>query len=382
MATNNIPSNFMLLQNLPRFRGNLRSHEHNLTNVTPYLDVRSFLRALENHFESEGIQNDDQKLRILFAQVDKTVGDAADFINCYAGRILSFKDISEELLMCYPEFRKSEFKHAACSVNKIKLNEPNFFLSMTKLENESRALAEAYLNNEKMSELPLNTDTKIILRNGNDISQSAILQNFIMHFVLANQLDYERYIKLNGITPDISSTRFMSQAVKLAEREKIIKNEGRKNQDKEISSEVLYKIHAGSNKNESLVRNEKSCFLCGKQGHLKRDCRYAKDNKKTNDLRQVGEFCKYCKVKGHDALKCRTRITKKIPMCTKCLKIGHDEKNCRTKKCTYCKYLGHEIKDCRKKKFNTSENRDERVQMLDDIDSPDIEFEGDNEDET
>lgn len=175
MATNNIPRNFRLLQNVPLFRGNLREQEQKLTNITPYIDVRSFLRSLKNYFETGGIITDDQELRILFAQVDKTFRDAADLINCYAGRILSFKNVREELLMMYPEFRKSEFTHAACSVNKIRLNEPNFFLSMTKLENKSRALAEAYLINEKMNELSLNPENKVTLRNDNEISQNEII---------------------------------------------------------------------------------------------------------------------------------------------------------------------------------------------------------------
>ena len=73
--------NMYVLQGLPWFRGNLKNNEKYLLNVTPYINVRIFLRHLCNHFEAIGITSEAQKMRILPGQFDAPIKDTIDLLN-------------------------------------------------------------------------------------------------------------------------------------------------------------------------------------------------------------------------------------------------------------------------------------------------------------
>ena len=187
-------NNMLILSNLSRFRGNLHSNEKHLTNITPEVNVRTFLRALENHYVTHNITDDDTKVRILFAQIDKTVGDAVDLVSCYAGRQVTFAAIARDFLTMYPEYKRSDFRHATCSMATLKLEDSNIFCSHTRLENESRAVVEAYLSNDHMANLEISEDT--FLEVETELNVQSLLQNFLMHFILASQSKSKIYEKL------------------------------------------------------------------------------------------------------------------------------------------------------------------------------------------
>lgn len=355
-------NNVLLLQNLPRFRGNLRSHE--VDSPTPSLNVRTFFRSIENYFENNRIVGNDQKIRILFEQIDKTSGDAIDLVNCYAGRSVSYEDVREDFLQMYPEFRRTEFRHAAFNLMNLKVNETSLFCGMTRLENATRAITEAYLNRESMRNLPMDIDSSVDLGDDSDVEITCqdLLQNFLMHMFLATQVDSKVYDKLSDLTPDVSSTKFMSKTVQLAEKQRLLKLEGKKSKEaKTESSDVLYKVE---------TKSERKCYGCNKPGHFKQDC-------------PTNEFCKYCKTKGHEIQKCRKRVANNISYCTKCMKVGHEAKLCRSLKCTICGKMGHEQQNCWNKvrnqtpRHSTNNNpqnkRNENIRVIEDLDDPNFE---------
>ena len=131
--------------NLIKFRGYLKSHEKSTVGITPYVNERIFLRILRNHFPTNNITLDEAKLRILHNQIDATVGDAIDLINCYIEEDVTFEQVEHNITKMYPELRKSSFRVSATSISKFKLNDGQRFYSMTKLIQESKALAIAYL---------------------------------------------------------------------------------------------------------------------------------------------------------------------------------------------------------------------------------------------
>ena len=310
----------LILSNLPRFRGNIRSNEKHLTNISPEVNVRTFLRALETHFLTHDITDNDTRVRILFAQIDKTVGDAFDLVTCYAGRQVTFDAISRDFLTMYPEYKNSNFRHAACSMTSLKLEASNIFWSPTRLETKSRAVVEAYLSNDNIANVEIFEET-LLETQGEEITVQSLLQNFLMHLVLASQSKAKIYKKLTSCTPIVSSTAFMAKAVALKEKEKLLKLESKLlNEDNKSTNDILYKIHARSEKNQEDIPSEK-CYRCGQIGHIKKDCNASLANE-TNT-------CTYSRKKNHTAADCRKRIAKNIPFCNKCKAVDHDTRDCR-----------------------------------------------------
>lgn len=84
-----------------------------------------------------------------------------------------------------------------------------------------------------------------------------------------------------------------------------------------------------------------TCLLCGKKGHLKRNCKEP--------------FCHFCRKAGKDRLDCVGHtVGKDCPtlaqaVCGKCQKQGHTAKFCQTDFCYFCKVLGHSITECEEK---------------------------------
>ena len=67
-----------VINDLPHFRGNQREGEKDWEES---IDVRTFFRTLENHYEQHGIVDDKKKIRILFSQIDKNKGNAIQLCN-------------------------------------------------------------------------------------------------------------------------------------------------------------------------------------------------------------------------------------------------------------------------------------------------------------
>ena len=114
----------------------------------------------------------------------------------------------------YPELRKSNFRVSATSIYKFKLNDGQLFCSMTKLIQESKALATAFLAHNERIALGLNEETKFSVEppgaageEDNDapepieVSCRDLLQNIIVHYFLASQIKGEIYGENCGCNP-------------------------------------------------------------------------------------------------------------------------------------------------------------------------------------
>ena len=324
--------NFVILNDLPKFKGNARPGE---INFVEGINVRTFLRTLDNYYAQNEIDQDDQKIRILFAQICKTSGDAIDLVNSYAGREILYEDLKEEILQMYPNFTRTEFRLAAKEIIGLKVTSPSAFCGINRLENLSRAIIEAYLSHDHMGVIGVIPGAEI---NGAQpiVQIDALLQNFVMHLMLASQLPVEVYNKVSSITPYSSSTKFMARAVQAAEKEKLNKAEKEKTREK-LEREVLYNMNVRENSNPNNPKQgkeQRSCHGCHKVGHLLKDCR-------------AKLFCKFCKFSGHDTANCHNRKRANALYCTKCENLGHDVSTCyKNETCQTCKKPGHNSKQC------------------------------------
>ena len=83
------------------------------------------------------------------------------------------------------------------------------------------------------------------------------------------------------------------------------------------------------------VDTSKTCFTCGKKGHVLRDCPEA-----------LLHPCNLCGQIGHERIDCPKEI------CFNCFRAGHQSKECRNQKrrynewCSRCKLPGHLPSDC------------------------------------
>lgn len=370
-----------ILDGLPTFRGNPRPNE--VDTFTPSVNVKTWFRALDNHFLQNDIYSDEAKLRILFAQVDKNSGDALELVSVFCGKNVTYEEVREDFLSIYPNFVRSEFRHAARSILKLDVHSPTLLLGMTSLETHSRALVEAYLNKPQMTELQLGHDCRLdrVITDPYDretrptvwkttsrleeeadehsrtpspatpprsreitthtVMLSDVLQNLVLHLFTAAQFKDHIYDKLSTITPLTKSTKFMSMSVQLAEKEKLVRSEGKKSKQHD-HTEVLYNLN--TEQRPAAAQNARACYTCGKTGHFARECRSKLS-------------CKYCKFNGHGTDKCQKRIKNGVQFCTKCNTLGHEAKECKVKMCSYCKKKGHTVDQCRQKNKGSSQTR-------------------------
>ena len=337
--------NLNVLNNLPVFRGNSRPHE--VDSFVASVDVKTFFRTLDNHFDQYNIVDDAQKLRILFQQIDKNSGNAIDLVNLYSGRPVPYNEVRQDFLNMYPNFSRHEFRQAARGIINTNINVPSIFCGMTKLESQSRALIESYLTKESLHNIGIFHDTHLAVahdENGDVIETiplADILQNMVMHMFIATQLSDAVYQKLTDISPNVPSTRFMSKVVTTTEKEKLLKKEYQKERKEGASpsNEVLYTIqnvqptkntgsqsnkkHEDTNKynNTNTYANPptfrgKRCYICNRTGHYARNCR-----QKPN--------CEYCRNSGHDVRMCHKRQKDRVSFCTNCSRLGHVARACR-----------------------------------------------------
>ena len=373
-----------IINDLPKFCGNPSSSD---TDFVPGIDVKTFIRSLDNHFTQYDITDDARKLQVLYALVEKNKGDAIDLVTCYSGKQMTYKEVVKELLLMYPCFTATEITHAAKTILESDITKPSIFRGMTTLEKQSQALVEAYLTKPAMEEIGLNADIKVTLEGESDsdddddeeeetenkqITVLSLLQNFCMHLVMAHQLPYKTYEKISKITPLTKPTLFMALTVEAAEKKK--RHENLCNSKKRVKPEansVIFNVNSQAgdrtrgekettpkpqrptqrnrrtteSPHQTSYNGPRKCFRCGLENHLKKDCK-------------VDAYCSFCKIRGHTIQVCR-------------------KKNAKGKYCQHCGIKdSHSTSECYVKRTSTGRNQAQRVQVINEgnFEDPDKEY--------
>lgn len=317
-------SQITVLNDLPKFKGDQKPGD---TNFQPGINVKTFFRTLDNHFKQQSIDNDQTKLQVLYALIDKEQGNAIDLVTCYAGKDAQYEDVKSEFMLMYPNFTASEFSYAARTALNNNINDPSIFCGMTKIQTQTQALVESYLSHPEMTKVGLlpecEIETVILYPGGGGesgpytISIQQLLQNFSMHLFTATQLPNSTYDKLAGITPNVSSTRFMSLTVRAAQKQELDESYKCKKKPVIDKNQVIFQVQKREQQTYSKQRgdNKKACFRCGNTNHISKDCR-------------VETYCSFCKIKGHTLKVCRKKKSQG-KFCATCKKANsHDTKDC------------------------------------------------------
>ena len=72
------------LNDLPSFAGHARRPGE--AKFKSDVDVRTFIRIVENYFLQHGIISDERKMQIVYSVVYKKKGTALNIVNCYVGK--------------------------------------------------------------------------------------------------------------------------------------------------------------------------------------------------------------------------------------------------------------------------------------------------------
>ena len=293
------------------------------------VDIRTFIRSLENYFIQHDIDTDERKLQILHAQVSMSTGDALLSVNQYTGLHTTYEIVKQELLRLYPAPSSTDFIHASKAILKTELPENNMRVEIIQLGNRIRAVTESYLRNHS-TVTGLSETTKVKKSDDTEILLSNIINNVLLRVVTAATLPEKVYEKLVETKPDVGTTGFTADTV-LAHENYLLKKKRRSARTKPSKeAEILWKVDAnypsarttGENRQQSTnqYNDRKVCYNCNRQGHVSRECRAQRS-------------CNYCKKQGHLAKNCRLRIKEATgKYCQRChVKDSHTTEECYAK---------------------------------------------------
>ena len=151
-------SQLTILQDLPIFSSNPKINE----SFTPDISPRVWVKPLENYFSKEGIKDDDKKLTILFSLNDTKKGDAIQLLQIYSERKgLTFDQFRTNFLGFYPSMQIEDIQAASKNLLELKLWNATTLCAITNLENATRAVVDAYLNNEALTNKEVNKETTL-----------------------------------------------------------------------------------------------------------------------------------------------------------------------------------------------------------------------------
>ena len=260
------------------------------------------MRTVENCFIANGITSDERKIQIVYSLIDKKKGTSLSIVGCYVSRKVLFQRFKKEFLGYFLSLKVTEFKHATEALTNIKLSAENMTCDITNMKALSRATVETYLRNQALtknkfdesSELPVFEDDENEENDEPPIIILDLLQNFLLHVLMASQLNPKIYEKVQNMGPDTPSTGLISDTVKAQEAY----NQKKGNKTK-IKSEVIWKV---DNKRPAVAKipnppqaqqfsknnikspeynkpvpkpnyaKNKMCYTCGSESHLKKEC--------------------------------------------------------------------------------------------------------------
>ena len=131
-----------VLSNLPRFSGFPKFGETTQEGI----DIRTFLRTLENYYTQFNITSDERKLQVLYSHINLDKGDALLAVSSYAGLPVTYDRVKQQLLQIYPAPNSTNFKQASKNFLHTELIENNMRCGVIHLTNTTRAVVEAYLS--------------------------------------------------------------------------------------------------------------------------------------------------------------------------------------------------------------------------------------------
>jgi len=349
MALNTIT----ILSDMPKFAGSPREGEPRFKQD---LDPRTFLRSVENYFENNNVTSDDRKIQIFFSLIDKSKGNAIDLLTCYAGKAVPFERIKKDFLLMYPSFQLTDFRHAARTMLALKITNGNIFCNMIKLENATRAVAEAYVRNTALTKgdfdeysevttpplaaVSLLTSPTVTTASPTPVTQRHklvdVVQNIFMQLFLAAHTDDVVYDKLANHGPRNASTELMSDTVRTVEQFKLAARQNKRH-TQEHTNEVVWAAH--------------NYYGGGRQNDSRRGATINSDNSRpagSYPRRQAaadGATGNAGQPAAHPGQADGARATRPPNACFNCGSPGHFKKNCPN--CAFCKKQGHTAKNCK-----------------------------------
>ena len=337
-----------VLADLPKFCGNRKDGD------PPFIkevDARAFLRSMENYFDNHQVQSDEKKLQIFYANIDKTKGDAIDFITAYVGSVVPFNDIKEEFLIAYPGTGR-ELRSAAKALMATRLEDK--FSNTYLLEARARAVAEALLENQDLTEGIVGLGTRVVRGNqftlqvppeagvvpeeegvpapptyaippNTGLQLVKLIQFAFMHVMTCDQAPAKVYEKVAKIGMTKSSTRLTAE-INNATQMYLNTHRPKKAPPREPAPTIWGLETTAERPSKSpksfttypKKNDSAKCFNCDRPGHHRRNCPY----------------CGYCKASDHTAKNCKKRIAdSKDKYCKFCrIKDSHSFEECRRRR--------------------------------------------------
>ena len=314
-------------------------------------------------------------MHILFSLIDKTRGNAINFVTGYVEKPTTWLDFRYEFLLMYSTTRPI-LRPVAQAYFNLKLQDNNMFVDLTRLEALCRAIAEAHLGIQdefsvesviynkagpRRAEITIptasseGTQTEVSASTATtsstatttsaatstggataprptitlvdpqpmvstDINLLDFVQNLLMHISLSAQVHHKVYDRLAKLSPKQSVHRFIAEV-----------NSGNNTykSQKPMSNpppmEPMWKVSPGTQtkkpgqpQQNTQGRAPMVCYNCGREGHTRREC----------------PKCGYCKQGGHTAKLCQKRIAEsKGKWCDHCqMADSHNTDECRKRK--------------------------------------------------
>ena len=349
-------SQMRVVTGLPQFSGFPRPNE---TFFKSEVTAKFFIEALENYFDSHEMINEEAKMSLFYNMIDHTKGDALTLIPCFKGaKLKTFSEIKDQFLAFYDSGKQTEFQPAAKQYMKINLQHDTKE-NLTRLNNITKNIAEAYLSSKHYLGEDYNINNTIIINElinhppaeirynigaKGPIKLVSVLQNLLMHTVIAANTHKGVAEYLREFGPDIPSTKLMTYANKSIndnpspENEKIIE----KNED------TVWKATTQNNNNSTQSTPRDSSRY--RPGTPRDNSRYIQSTPNNSRYTQgiPRDNYRYTHPNRYPQTPRTQYREDRSPICSNCNRTGHVKRECRC--CTYCKRAGHTARLCETRK--------------------------------